>query len=168
VGFPCPHCGGEIIAIPGSSPFPGWRNPDAIQAQPSRNPDATPGVAHGSGSKPSTKRTPYNQGYDPLFLEFWNVYPLKRDKRKALNAWRNAVARSPHNIILQGARRYREDPNRIAEFTKYAEGWLNGDGWEDEPLPVRLNGKEPASSPPLTDEDYRRAMHTAFPAGEGL
>jgi len=71
-------------------------------------------------------------------LEFWNVYPLKRDKRKALLAWRNAIARATATVILQGARRYREDPNRVDGFTKYAEGWLNGDGWEDEPLPARI------------------------------
>jgi hypothetical protein len=83
-------------------------------------------------------------------LEFWNVYPLKRDKRKALNAWRNAIARANATLILQGARRYREDPNRLPQFTKYAEGWLNGDGWEDEPLPRRLesNGQRPDSPRP--------------------
>ena len=155
MSFPCPHCGGEIVPVAGSSPFPGWRNGDAIPAQPSINPGASTSIAHGSGSRPSTKRTPYNQGYDPLFLEFWNVYPLKRDKRKALNAWRNAVARAPHNIILQGARRYREDPNRLPGFTKYAEGWLNGDGWEDEALPPRINPNGQRSDPPrpMTDAD---------------
>ena len=159
MGFPCPHCGGEIVPVPGSSPFPGWRNGDATQAQPSINPGAPVEVAHDFRSKPSTKRTPYNQGYDPLFLEFWNVYPLKRDKRKALHAWRNAVARAPHNIIVQGARRYREDPNRTPEFTKYAEGWLNGDGWEDEPLPSRLpRGVEPSAPKPMTDSDYRALL----------
>lgn len=159
MSFPCPHCGGEIVVTPGSPAFPGWRNPDAIPTQNSRNPGASVGIAHVSESKPSTKRKPYNQGYDPLFLEFWNVYPLKRDKRKAMFAWRNAIARATATAILQGARRYREDPNRLGEFTKYAEGWLNGDGWEDEPLPSRLpHGVEPAAPKPLRDEDYRRLL----------
>lgn len=127
----CPHCGGEIALIL-TQPVPqNGRKTGAV------SPAGTVAEDLGSKTRSAPKRTPYNQGYDPLFLEFWNIYPLKRDKRKALNAWRNAVARAPHNIIVQGARRYREDPNREAGFTKYAERWLNGDCWEDEALPVR-------------------------------
>jgi hypothetical protein len=168
VTLSCPHCGGEIVGLAGgTSPFPGWRNPDAIPTQLSRNTGAPADIAHGSGSKPSAKRTPYNQGYDPLFLEFWNVYPLKRDKRKALNAWRNAVARAPHNVIVQGARRYREDPNRRAGFTKYAEGWLNGDGWEDEPLPPRIDPRaRPADPPrPMTSGEMSAAIERELDRG---
>jgi hypothetical protein len=160
VTLSCPHCGGAIVV--------------AIETQARRNTAAPPEIAHDSGSKPSTRRRPYNQGYDPLFLEFWNVYPLKRDKRKALNAWRNAVARANATVILQGARRYREDRNRLDEFTKYAEGWLNGDGWEDEPLPARtMNGQgkfQLPSVPPversktageLTEEEWEERLRAA-------
>jgi hypothetical protein len=103
----------------------------------------------------------YNQGYNAQFLEFWKVYPLRRDKRKAEKAWRNAVARLGANAdaraaIIAGAIRYRDDPNRLDQFTKYAEGWLNADGWEDEPLPTRLNGKEPAHRE-ITEADYEAA-----------
>ena len=88
----------------------------------------------------STKdgRQPYNQDYPAQFAEFWPIYPRHRDKRKALKAWRNAIGVAQSTDINAGAIRYRDDPNRLDEFTKYAEGWLNGDGWEDEPLPSRL------------------------------
>jgi hypothetical protein len=116
----------------------------AIQAQ--TNGQAQ--VAHGfEALKPSpNSRSPYNQGYDQDFLEFWKVYPLHRDKRKAQKAWRKAVGRlgagsDAKPLIISGAIRYRDDPNREDGFTKYAEGWLNGDGWEDEPLPRRQRGK---------------------------
>lgn len=75
--------------------------------------------------------------YPEQFEDFWNAYPIKRDKGKALKAWKNATKRADPDTILAGATRYREDPNRSDQYTKYAEGWLNGDGWEDEPLPAR-------------------------------
>ena len=75
--------------------------------------------------------------YPEQFEQFWNEYPIKRDKGKALKAWKNATRRADPETILNGATRYREDPNRSDQYTKYAEGWLNGDGWEDEPLPAR-------------------------------
>lgn len=76
-------------------------------------------------------------GYPEAFETFWNQYPIKRDKGKALKAWEKATERANPDTILNGATRYREDPNRSDQYTKYAEGWLNGDGWEDEPLPTR-------------------------------
>jgi len=37
----------------------------------------------------------------------------------------------------------------VFQFTKYAEGWLNGDGWLDDPLPPRLaSGIQPAAPDP--------------------
>lgn len=75
--------------------------------------------------------------YPDAFEQFWNAYPVKRDKGKALKAWEKATRRTDPDNILAGATRYREDPNRSDQYTKYAEGWLNGDGWEDEPLPAR-------------------------------
>jgi hypothetical protein len=71
------------------------------------------------------------------FVEFWAAYPLRRDKRKAEKAYAAALKRADPNTILEGAQRYAADPNRDDRFTKYAEGWLNGDGWLDEPLPTR-------------------------------
>ena len=155
----CPNCGVEIVGIViGSSPFPGWQPPPQPGAN-GRNPEpqskTQSQVAHGSEASSSKGRTPYNQGYPGEFLKFWKIYPLKRDKRKACASWRNAIRRTSTDVINAGAIRYRDDPNRLPQFTKYAEGWLNGDGWEDEALPTRLNGKEPAPKT-VTEDDYRR------------
>jgi hypothetical protein len=168
MSFPCPHCGGEIVVSPGSSPFPGWRNPDANGANPVAQSVAQREIAQEILSSQDLKTSPksksYNQGYTRNFDEFWEVYPRHRDKRKAFKAWRNAVARlgataDARGAIIAGAIRYRDDPNRLDEFTKYAEGWLNGDGWEDEPLPSRLQRHlEPPAPKPLHDEDYQRAL----------
>ena len=167
MSFPCPHCGGEIVVSPGMNPFPGWRNPDANGAIVPAQPVTQPAIAHGSKTQdlePSPKT--YNQGYTRNFDEFWQVYPRHRDKRKAFKAWRNAVARlgataDARAAIIAGAIRYRDDPNRLDEFTKYAEGWLNGDGWEDEPLPSRLKPMpkgRPDPPRPMTDGDMRAFM----------
>jgi len=152
----CPECGLEVShSCAGVNPD---ANGSAMEAQWSLQAQ----IAHGFevlDLNPSTKRARvYNQGYDPLFLEFWNVYPLRRNKRKAAQVWRKALVRASANDIIAGAARYRNDPNRIDGFTKYAEGWLNGDGWLDDPLPVRLRpGVEPSRQIP-TPEDVQREI----------
>lgn len=179
MSFPCPHCGGEIVVTPGSSPFPGWRNPDATDAissaQSAAQVEVAP-VAQGSEVQDrSPKSKTYNQGYTRNFDAFWVFYPRHRDKRKAFKAWRNAVARLVATTgatgatamaqLEAGAQRYRDDPNRLDEFTKYAEGWLNGDGWEDEPLPARLNGRRdrPPDPPrPMTSGEMDREIARAL------
>ena len=106
-------------------------------------------------------RAAYNQAYPAEFLVFWGIYPRHRDKRKALKAWRNAIRRATQSEINAGAMRYRNDPNRKEEFTKYAEGWLNGDGWLDEPLPERLApGILPAIGLPESQEDIDAKIAT--------
>ena len=162
VSLSCPNCGCEIVGfVVGTSPFPG------VQIAPndatSRNPvpQSVPqsSVAHGSEALTKDGRQAYNQDYPAEFVRFWIIFPRHRDKRKALKAWRNAIRRASTDAINAGAKRYRDDPNRLDEFTKYAEGWLNGDGWEDEPLPSRLpRGIDPAAPKPMTDADYRREL----------
>lgn len=76
----------------------------------------------------------------PRFDEFWSTYPRRRDRRKAEKAFLNALKRTDADTIIAGAARYAQDPNRVDQFTKYAEGWLNGDGWLDEALPPRNGG----------------------------
>lgn len=70
-----------------------------------------------------------------LFKEFWNEYPRKLDKGKALKAFKSALTRASFEDILAGAIMYRDDPNRLADFTKYPATWLNADAWENGPLP---------------------------------
>lgn len=92
------------------------------------------------------------------FDEFWIAYPRRRDRRKAERAFAAALKRADADTIIAGARRYATDPNRDDQFTKYAEGWLNGDGWLDEPLPPR-NGNH---GPPIATSDLRVAQVQAL------
>jgi hypothetical protein len=74
---------------------------------------------------------------DREFAEtFWPAYPLKRDRGHALKAFRAARQRVPLETIMAGVHRYAaERAGDDPKFTKYAQGWLNGDGWADEPRP---------------------------------
>lgn len=93
----------------------------------------------------------------PRFDDFWETYPRRRDRRKAEKAFTAALKRADPDTIIDGAVRYATDPNREDQFTKYAEGWLNGDGWLDEPLPPRhRNGA------PIATSDLRVAQAQAL------
>jgi hypothetical protein len=98
----------------------------------------------------------------PHFEDFWAVYPRRRDRRKAEKAFTNALKRADPDTIIAGADRYARDPNRPEQFTKYAEGWLNGDGWLDEPLPAR-NGHHPIATSDLRVMQIQALKHQ--PAG---
>lgn len=75
--------------------------------------------------------------YPDDFEDFWTAYPKSDDKRAALKAWKSAVKRSDPESITAGAKRYRDDPNRVEAYTKNASTWLNADAWENGPLAPR-------------------------------
>lgn len=103
---------------------------------PPTRPDPTPTEPKGSVSGASAPRDPYPSEFE----DFWNVYPKKADKRAALKAWVKATKRARPGDITDGAKRYRDDPNRDDAFTKHASTWLNADAWGNEPLPPRHSG----------------------------
>lgn len=71
------------------------------------------------------------------FDAFWSVYPRKEAKKAAREAFTAACKRERPEVILAGAERYRDDPNRDPSFTKHATTWLRADCWADDPLPPR-------------------------------
>jgi hypothetical protein len=78
-----------------------------------------------------TKQELLNQAFD----KFWAVYPKKDDKPLALRSFIKALDRTTLDVIIAGAERYRDDPNREAGFTKNPSTWLNADAWANGPLP---------------------------------
>jgi hypothetical protein len=86
------------------------------------------------------------------FEDFWRVYPKRKGKIAAVNAYRRALqsGATPTEIQL-GASRYsierdREaDPDRRERYTKDPATWLNGGHWTD----------EPSSAPALYDRSAR-------------
>ncbi len=71
------------------------------------------------------------------FDAFWLVYPRKESKGAARKAWTKAVSKASAAHIIAAAERYRDDPNREDGFTAHAATWLNGERWDDDPLPSR-------------------------------
>ena len=72
------------------------------------------------------------------FDQFWNIYPKKADKALAKRSFQKALKRTTLDVILAGAERYRDDPNRDPEYTKNPSTWLNADAWDNDPLPPRF------------------------------
>jgi uncharacterized protein YdaU (DUF1376 family) len=72
-----------------------------------------------------------------LFVDFWNVYPLKVGKGAAQKAFEKAIRTTDADIIIKGAQRYKSDPNRVQAYTAHASTWLNAQRWLDEALPQR-------------------------------
>jgi hypothetical protein len=75
------------------------------------------------------------------FDEFYKIYPKRADPALAKRSFESALKRATFETILQGAQRYRDDPNREQAFTKNPSTWLNADAWENDPLPPRITRK---------------------------
>lgn len=73
------------------------------------------------------------------FERWWSIYPRKVGKRAAAAAYSRACRRANALVLLAGATRYRDDPNRRDAFTAHPTTWLNRDGWADEPEPRRTD-----------------------------
>jgi hypothetical protein len=69
------------------------------------------------------------------FTDFWLIFPRRVGKRTSETAFARACTRASVAEILSGAARYRDDPNREAEYTAHPTTWLNRDGWNDDDLP---------------------------------
>ena len=75
---------------------------------------------------------------DQAFDSFWSVYPKKEDKPSGRRAFEKALKRTTLDVIVAGAERYRDDPNREDAFTKNPATWLNNDAWDNPPLAPRV------------------------------
>jgi hypothetical protein len=78
-------------------------------------------------------RQSYDYDSDPVFGHFWSVFPKKKGKPAAYAAWQKALARGADpNVIIKAAERYRDDPARNPDKTKYPQGWLGDERYADE------------------------------------
>jgi hypothetical protein len=72
------------------------------------------------------------------FESFWSHYPKKVDKGAAVRAFRKALKTYPATEVIEGAKRYAEDPNLPEkQFIKNPATWLNAESWNNGPLPAR-------------------------------
>ena len=74
---------------------------------------------------------------DLSFDEFWKNYPRRAGKIKAKDAFGKVLKTTDAQTVIDGAKRYADDPNRQDEFTAHPTTWLREGRWEDDPLPER-------------------------------
>lgn len=75
--------------------------------------------------------------YPADFEEFWAAYPRKVGKTDSLRVWQSMRKKVAVGVMLTGAKKYRDDPNREDQFTAHPATWLRRGGWDDEPLPAK-------------------------------
>lgn len=72
--------------------------------------------------------------YPDSFVEFWQVYPRKVNKKAALKAWDNATKETPAEQIIGAAEMYAaSDIAAAGEFIPHPATWLNKGGYLDDP-----------------------------------
>lgn len=125
-----------------------------------RNPDPTrPDPTHKEAKASLSKRASTPKESDE-FIEFYMAYPRREGRGNAVKAYAKALTKTDAETILEGARRYADDPNREAQYTKLPATWLNAESWSDEPLPARFAGQPQR----MTHSDRVNAKHAALVA----
>lgn len=75
---------------------------------------------------------------DPRMIAFWEKYPRRQAKRDAQTALAKALTRADFVDIMAGCERFAVDPNLPEpRLIPHPSTWLNGDRWQDGPLPPR-------------------------------
>jgi hypothetical protein len=112
--------------------------------QPPSTPAAAPPSDDDGALIPLPKTTPAKTrrrkapGDSPGFTAFWEVYPRGDDKGDARKAWQAMGCEDIADVVIAGAIRYRDDPNRTDAYTRKPRTWLQGECWENGPLPPRM------------------------------
>ena len=145
--YPLPTCANAVFSEPSLSPQSILSAGAGEQGNRGTGETHTfdPADAESNDDESPTTPSP-RMTYPQAFEAFWDTYPRHTGKRKALDKWRAAVKRADTSTILDGARRYADDPNRVDQFTQQAERWLAADGWLDDPLPDRNTTGRPSSA----------------------
>jgi predicted transcriptional regulator len=76
--------------------------------------------------------------FDDQFDEWWFIYPNRKGKQAAKVAYKKALKKVSHDILVASAEKYRDDPNREDKYTPHPQRWLNEGRWDDEPEAPRL------------------------------
>lgn len=140
---------------PGKSAPPGNLPPPSFSTDPPGN--LPPGTVRGTVTSSSTKkkggvRGGKNTDEDPLFVEFYDAYPRKKDRGAARKAWAEVTRKGfDPNVIIEAARRYQNDPQVKRGYGKYPATWLRAESFLDEPEQLAATGN-PSH---YTDEEYR-------------
>jgi hypothetical protein len=94
--------------------------------------------------KPASKQKTSSPGFD----DFWDLYPKKVDKQKALKAFQQIAKQKTATVeeVISGLRKQLPDfESRDPKYVPHPTTWLNAARWDDEPQTPRTS---PASTDP--------------------
>jgi len=111
-------------------------NPNLKKVNLPPNLKPTPSSSYSSTSSSSKVSKAKNLNYDdyPDFLEFWNAYPNKDSKYKALESW--AINKPPIQDVLDALvwqKHSKKWQEKDGTFIPMATTYLNQKRWQDEP-----------------------------------
>ena len=108
-------------------------------------------------STSNPKKREEEKQLEERFVKFWDAYPKKKDKKRAIAAWRKI---NPSDqllaTILVALEKQRAAHDWVKENGKYIPlptSWLNGARWEDECPEPKARGE------PNTDLDKKREKY---------
>ena len=115
-----------------------WRTSDPTDIPLSENPTTGNPTTKNTITKEEQTKNNERTYSDSEFESFWSHYPKKVDKGAAVRAFKKALKTSPAPEVIEGAKRYAEDPNLPdKQFVKNPATWLNAEAWNNGPLPAR-------------------------------
>ncbi len=102
------------------------------------------------------------------FERFWEIYPRRDGKKKALEAFEKALKTTTIETILEGVTRYIEFLKTTTQQTAMPATWLNGERWNDEVLALANSGPtvqlpHAKITDPISKEDYCQNCGSAWP-----
>lgn len=113
---------------------------------PRRNTPA-PANTPANANAPTNPLIVKGEGAGDRFTEFWTAFPSERKANKSgcRDKFTAAVkAGTDPQTIIEAAQRYRDDPNREAQYTVNPHKWLREERWESGPLPARFTAQRPS------------------------
>lgn len=154
------------LALPVWGPLPHWEsvgNADSNREKLSNM--ATQTVKSADSLAPETVGYPDTEPkeiYNPsktqntnnareAFDTFWDTYPRKAGKGQARKAWTTAITKTDPQSIVDAALVFRNDPNRTDQFTPHPATWLNGERWDDDPLPSSITSNNTRTRQPIEE-----------------
>jgi hypothetical protein len=115
-----------------------WRTSDPTDIPLSENPTTGNPTTKNTITKEEQTKNNERTYSDSEFESFWSNYPKKVDKGAAIRAFKKALKTYPAPEVIEGAKRYAEDPNLPdKQFVKNPATWLNAEAWNNGPLPAR-------------------------------
>jgi hypothetical protein len=140
----------DDLVIPLSSPllsFPNLSSPNPTKPETLSDESLT--HAHGRAREADPRSTPEVHQKSEVFEKWWALYPGKGSKQAALKAWDKATKRAGMDAVILDAtldqvKRHQELRLRGSWTPLWRHGstWLNQSGWEDEPLPERIETRQ--------------------------